>query len=256
MAGADNWNDLWQDTNLDFSQDKIIIDNEIHSVRWRRIEKEAAKRLGSLKGLNVIEVGSGRGEVSLIMALAGSKVTLVDNSPFALKRAAELFRHFDLSVEVIEADIFSLPGSLSGKYDISMSFGVVEHFLYPRRQEAIDIHYRLLKPRGVSFISVPANLCLAYWIFRVLAKASGHWKMGLEVPFSRRELLMCAQKANFKDCRVFGSSALRDTLYFLFLKPLFHIMKKETSAGLRHLELPAFLDDNFAAFITLAGEKS
>jgi len=81
------WERKWRNTAFDSG----IVKRHLRSNRWKKISKRVRNHFGSFKGLRVVELGSGRGTESLLMALHGADVTLVDNSNTALKRAKELF---------------------------------------------------------------------------------------------------------------------------------------------------------------------
>jgi len=186
------------------------------SARTRKIETYIEGYLGFFKDLEVVELGSGVGTQSLLMSLQGAKITLVDFSEVALQKARNLFKEFGLNPTCYEADIFDLDSDFFGRFDISMSFGSIEHFFDGyQRKEAISIHYKVLRKRGLSFISVPNKMCPHYSIFHWAARLIG--RRILEKPFSSRELITCGQKAGYRYCETFGSSLLESDYLMPYL---------------------------------------
>ena len=95
------------------------------------------ERFGSFGGLRAIEIGAGRGLNGFLFAERGAEVTLLDNVVLALEQARALFDAHGLSFAAEEADLFALPDELRGAFDVSMSYGLCEHFLGERRQAVV-----------------------------------------------------------------------------------------------------------------------
>ena len=55
------------------------------------IDRYLNNAFGRIKGLNTIELGSGRGDLSVLLAERGANVTLLDASDAALEQARERF---------------------------------------------------------------------------------------------------------------------------------------------------------------------
>lgn len=192
------WDEFWSTTRISPLQ---TLRNTLLSGRWKKIEKRIKKHFGSFKGLNTVELGSGRGTESLLIALRGAKVTLVDFSEIALMKAREMFKPFGLSPNCYKADILNLDQNFFQKFDISMSFGTVEHFLHnPERKQSIKVHLEVLREGGASFISVPNKICPHY-------RLQSLRRVG-ENPFTPSELKKFARQVGFKYYEVFGSSLL------------------------------------------------
>lgn len=256
MEKDKSWNSFWSKYAFTDKQDRQIIRQELHSVRWRKIEKEILNRFGSFKGLKVVEIGSGRGEISALMALNGANVTLIDNSRTALEKAQDLFTNLGHTPKLIMADIMHLPGELLNSFDVSMSFGLAEHFDYPRRESVIKLHAGLLNPRGVSFIAVPNRSCLPYRFFMKLSDILGYPDEAIEIPFTRLELQKVAIAVGFKSHKIVGSSLIRDTVYFLCTRYISHLSKWKLIIDTTVFEIPLVFDDYFGYSLVLIGTKS
>ena len=219
---TETWTKVWA-RGFTREENLTVIEREVKSVRWRKIKAKILSQYGSFSGLNVIEVGSGRGIYGLLTAREGCRVTLLDNNEFALEKAHELFSDWDQNFEGIQADAFDLPTHLIGKFDIAMSYGLAEHFRYPERLQIFESHKKLLKPGGLLIASIPNALFFPYRIGKFLLEAMDKWRLGLEIPFSRRELIHIGNKLGLKDHKVFGSGFAGDSLNFWLTQRLIHL---------------------------------
>ncbi len=186
---AADWDEVWRNTPK--SED---VDAELRGLRWRVQRELVTDRRGAIKGLRVIEIGAGRATNALLYALHGASATVLDRSAVALEQAAEHFARHDLSVETVEADVFELPEDLLGRFDVSMSFGLCEHFLGEHRRRVVGAHVDLLNADGIAMVNVPNKLSPLYRAWMGLAKRRGTWTLGTEVPFSARELGSLARR--------------------------------------------------------------
>ena len=115
-------------------------------------------------------------------------MTLLDQSPVALEQAKELFDAHSVPVDAVHADLFELPDAIRGAFDVSMSYGLCEHFLGERRQEVVAAHLDALRPGGLALLGVPNKLAPAYRLWMATLKRRGSWPLGTEVPFTASEL--------------------------------------------------------------------
>lgn len=251
----DNWDNSWKKYDFNSKLDLSIIRQESLSVRWRKIKKAVLSRYGAFKGLKVVEIGSGRGEISLLFALEGADVSLVDYSREALVKARELFGIFGLEPKCINADVFNIPGSILGSFDVSMSFGLAEHFDQPLRRQIFRVHADLLAPEGLLFVAVPNKACFPYRFFMRLCDMLGYRSQTIEIPFSRGELEGAAVDLGLNKAMVFGSSFIRDTAYFVCTRYISHLTGWKTIIDTSLLEIPTFLDDHLGYSLVLSGVK-
>jgi SAM-dependent methyltransferase len=170
-------------------------DDEARTPRWQAQERLVSKRFGGFGGLKAIEIGAGRGTNALLYAERGADVTLLDRSPTALEQARALFAARGVPVSTVDADLFELPADLLGTFDVSMSFGLCEHFLGSRRLGVVKAHLDVLRPGGVAMLGVPNRWGLVYRVWIKTLMARGTWPLGTEVPFSLAELRSLARAA-------------------------------------------------------------
>ncbi len=207
------WDEVWKDKGL-IREDKIILANEESKILWKRLNKILRQEHKTLKGIKVIEIGSGTGTVSSLMAKRGAKITLLDFSAQALKRAKEFYSNNGLSAELIEGDALNMPNKLKGKFDISLSVGLTEHFKGRKRESINKAHLDVLKKGGLAIIIVPNKYNLPYRIFKKTYELTGKWKYGEEYPYSRKELLSFGVKFKSSVVALFGDD-LYSSIKFL-----------------------------------------
>ena len=120
----------------------------------------------------------------------------IDISPFVVKRAihnlAPLGGHFRFEI----GDMKNIPYK-SNSFDFIYSSGSIEHILAP--QEALKEYYRILKPKGIAFISVPSR----FSYYRILQEVAVRLVKGLhygqwEKKFTRKELQKMIEAEGFK----------------------------------------------------------
>jgi SAM-dependent methyltransferase len=188
---AADWDAQWRVEPLD----PAVVDAEARTPRWLAQERLVRKRFGGFEGLEVVELGAGRGLNALLYGQRGSRVTLVDTSTFVLEQAGELFGRLGVEAELVEGDVFDLPELVRDRFDVSMSFGLAEHFLGERRRRVVAAHLDVLHPGGLALLGVPNRYAPAYRLWMAALKARGTWPLGTEEPFSAHELAELARAA-------------------------------------------------------------
>jgi len=178
-------------------------------------------------------------------------VSLFDCEEKALVRAREQFGYYVLSPRTIVGDLFDLEKKLIGRFDVAVSWGVVEHFQRPAAFDACVSHRKAVHDAGMVIISVPNAWSMPYRLNKWYKEMRGAWKWGLELPFSPSELKKFARRMGLKNVWVHGSPIIRDFDQFFF-HPVMGRMEKYL--GLR-TEVPTPLDRWFGQAITLFGES-
>lgn len=199
-----------------------------NGVLWKRIEKTVLRNFESFDNLQVIEIGAGSGKYSALMAKRGAEVVLLDYSESGLNRARKFFRANGLSAGFLKQNALSLPADLVGKFDISMSFGLTEHFKGGERIAINKAHFDLLREGGMTFISVPNKFNLSYIMSKFVSGSTRRWEVGEEYPYTRKELGEIFQEIGFKECSflgnsIFGYFSFNDLAYRIIIKRLFKL---------------------------------
>jgi 2-polyprenyl-3-methyl-5-hydroxy-6-metoxy-1,4-benzoquinol methylase len=199
------WDAIWEKPTT-AAQDRYTLAKERHTVRWRRIARKVHDVYGGFADRQVIEIGAGAGTVGALMAQDGARVTILDYSDLALDRAREFYGRHGLAAEYVNVDALELPPEWLGRFDIAMSFGLAEHFAGANRRKIIQAHLDVLRPGGLTFISVPNKYCPPYRLFKFVAQRAGKWAFGEEYPASRAELLRIADTLGVSERAVMGGS--------------------------------------------------
>jgi 2-polyprenyl-3-methyl-5-hydroxy-6-metoxy-1,4-benzoquinol methylase len=202
------WDRLWAYEPSDEKDDRLL-QRESTSRRWELIVDHLTRKFPGQTAIRTIELGSGRGDLSVLLAQRGAQVTLLDRSTAGLQQARYRFSRLGLTASFEQADIFELPPAVCGRFDIALSSGVIEHFQGTRRTDSIRAHFDALRPGGLAIISVPNAWCLPYRLWKVLLELRRRWPYGVEVPYTRRELNRRARAAGFSVEKTFGVEFLR-----------------------------------------------
>ena len=249
------WDKLWND-NKSIEEDIYNLTVEEHGIRWRRIEEIVLKEFRTFNGLKVIEIGAGAGTNSALMAKRGANVAVLDYSKNAINQSRIFFERNRLKADFIEQDALSLTNNLLNQYDISMSFGLTEHFQGHERLLINKAHFDVLKKGGIAFISVPNRWNPPYRIYKFLAEATGRWTVGEEYPYDRGEFKKICKDINGIEYCFIGDSFISS---FHFLNPIINKILKKTSKknSIETIqdEKGTFLDEYFSYALVLCGKK-
>jgi SAM-dependent methyltransferase len=191
------WDRLWRERH-DAGRDSAQILRERRSPRWRLVLETLTRTFGEIAGLRTVELGSGRGDLSALLALRGAQVTLVDHSEQALARARERFDRLKLKGRFVPGNMIGDLADLAGRFDCACSLGVIEHFKGPDRGRAVRAHRQMLRDGGLAIISVPHALGIPYRLWKAYLEIRGWWPYGFEMPYSRDELRRLAAGAGFE----------------------------------------------------------
>jgi len=197
------WSRLWKDAGGS-DREHELLRRERSSPRWTRLRALLIRQFGRVEGLRCVELGSGRGDMSVLLAEAGAYVTLVDQCFEALAQARARFESLGLSASFVECDIFNLPSELVSRFDLSVSLGVVEHFKAEERTRIIAAHRQSIHDDGLTLISVPHARCVPYRIWKAYLQLRRWWPYGREIPYSKRELARRVCEAGFYPREMFA----------------------------------------------------
>ena len=162
-SSIESWDEIWN--SYDRKKYEYQLALEEHRVRWQRIHQIILEKYGSFSGLNCIEIGAGSGHYSMLFAERGANVTVLDYSKEALEFCQAIFRDNEINhnqVQFMHLDALKTGEELSNKFDVSMSFGVAEHFKGNDRKTIVRNHLRVLK----TLLRLPAiNI---HWLLQLL----------------------------------------------------------------------------------------
>jgi len=199
-AAPETWDSLYDRVDVKLAKQRLA--KERASRRWQQFEHQLRDQLGDRK-LRCVELGSGGGDFSMLLAMLGHEVTLVDFSDAALSHARQRFEEAGLSANFVQGDLFEFATTYAGCFDVSVSLGVVEHFAGPKRRAVIEAHRQVLRPGGLAMISAPNAGCVPYRLWKFYLETRGCWPYGYEAPFSGRELRSVARDVGLDACRLY-----------------------------------------------------
>jgi len=147
----------------------------------------------------IFEGGCGTGNFIVALSKKGFKVTGLEIDPERIVLAKENCKKYKISAKVIEGDLRKIP--LKEEFDLIFCHGAVEHF--PETQQALNELFRILKPKGLAMISVPARyssfILLKYGqIISDKIFGTSLWNCGYERSFSPWKFKKMLEKAGFK----------------------------------------------------------
>ena len=229
---AQLWDNVWT-RSPSVEKDLYAVAKEERLIRWQRMEAKILERFAAFDALSVIELGAGRGTNAALMAGRGARVSVLDYSEIALQRSRRVFANLELPVDLVLQDALQLEPQHIGQYDVSMSFGLAEHFVGAAREAIVKAHFDVLKAGGLAFISVPNAYNPPYRLYKWITEHTGRWTIGEEYPFSRRELEAQCARLGITEYGFFGDSLWRSKKFLNPLKWFPRRKKKEpdSSAG-------------------------
>lgn len=131
---------------------EVHFDSEFYDVKGFLEGKTSLQEielalLGDIKGKTILHLQCHFGQDTLSLARMGAKVTGVDLSDIAIKRAEELAKLAGLEANFICSDIYDLPAKLDQQYDIVFtSYGTIGWL--PDMNRWADVIRKHLKPGG------------------------------------------------------------------------------------------------------------
>ena len=108
-----------------------------------------------LQNKSIIEIGAGGSQWLPFLAkqYPGCSYTGLDYAEAGCKELEERAKIEEVEISTIQADLFEPPEELIGKFDLLISFGVVEHF--DDLSETIKALAVFIKPTGTIFTIIP-----------------------------------------------------------------------------------------------------
>jgi 2-polyprenyl-3-methyl-5-hydroxy-6-metoxy-1,4-benzoquinol methylase len=129
-------------------------DHSLRNFVESRFHEFFMKTFSSMRGKNLLEVGCGGSRfLPYFSKQFGLNVSGMDYSAAGCAAASKLLDSEGVSGQIICADIFNPPVELWRRFDVAVSFGVVEHFA--ETAKCISAIARLVKPEGLVLTFVP-----------------------------------------------------------------------------------------------------
>jgi len=155
-AGQDYWNETWDISALpkpwDIESGDLAKYTERSFFNYLKSTFEENHLLNTKAQL--VEVGCARSQVLPVMASKlGFQISGIDYSPNGCEQTRQMLDLEGIDNDIHCCDIFSIPDELIGKYDVVISFGLIEHF--SETSGVVTALAGLLKPGGLIFTNVP-----------------------------------------------------------------------------------------------------
>jgi 2-polyprenyl-3-methyl-5-hydroxy-6-metoxy-1,4-benzoquinol methylase len=162
---ADYWDENWRRASDDEGVPSM---SERDCYYWRRMERALEKSFAGLDASNssLIEIGAGTSEwLPYLHHRFGFSVVGLDYSEVGCKRAQDNLARTSTPGNIYHADMFKPPTELHEKFDVVVSFGLVEHF--SDTTSAIAACSAYAKPGGLIFTLIPNMSGLYGWLYRI-----------------------------------------------------------------------------------------
>jgi 2-polyprenyl-3-methyl-5-hydroxy-6-metoxy-1,4-benzoquinol methylase len=188
------WEDTWQSVELPKPVD--LSDRSLRShanMVFHRYFSDILQTAGVQNG-RLVEIGCAQSKwLPYFAKIHGFTVTGLDYTAIGCARASELLRRAGCQGEIVQGDMFNPPENMKARYDVVLSFGLVEHF--PDTAGAIRACAALAKPAGLIMTVIPNMVGIIgmgqRWLDRIIyykhvpldgeALRAAHEKCGLGV---------------------------------------------------------------------------
>jgi SAM-dependent methyltransferase len=144
----------------------------------------AINRIGNLKGARILDVGIGDGFSSVLMALAGARVTGIEVSTAALARADALAKRHGVTLNLLQ-----MPGEdlrfENGVFDGILCMSAYHHM---DQERAANEFARVLRPAGRLVMIDPLATNPPAWLYRRIGRVFSREATSRETPLRVRDL--------------------------------------------------------------------
>ena len=143
-----------------------------------------------LAGIEMLGLASGGGQQGPILAAAGAKVTVFDNSLKQLAQDRLVADREGLTIETVQGDMADLSVFPDGRFDLIVH--PVSNVFAPDVKPVWREAYRVLRPGG-SLLAGFMNP--VHYLFDVSALERGAFRVAHRIPYSDRESLSVEERA-------------------------------------------------------------
>ena len=179
----ETWDEVSQNYSLEINESEVEISEYILDV---------FKKLKISSTNSIIELGSGSGHLSALLAQQNFQPTLLDFSPVAISKSKDLFDQKKLSAKFIQEDIFNL--DKIPKFDVAWNSGVMEHFDDDNLAKVLKKIYDQTNDYFVFLVPNPDSVSYLIWRYGLIA--DNKWPYGYE--FLRKDYCDFLTKTGFK----------------------------------------------------------
>lgn len=151
-AGTAYWDENWSKMNFPIPFDPT--DDRLDNFVSLSLHQYFQEILKDKKGFSVLEIGCANSIWPLYFhKYFDARLFGLDYSEVGCEKSRALLKYHNIPGEIYCADLFSPPKDLLGKFDLVVSFGVVEHF--ENTADCLNACAAFVKPNGQLFTLIP-----------------------------------------------------------------------------------------------------
>jgi 2-polyprenyl-3-methyl-5-hydroxy-6-metoxy-1,4-benzoquinol methylase len=252
--GQERWNEIGSARRLDIERNPARYLISACPVRDREFYGDLLELVSPLPGKDLLELGFGRGELSVWLAQQGARVTAVDLGQELVSAAAALAKLNGVSCDFRQGNVSELRGIPPDQFDVVAGIAILHHLPQSEVRRSLSECHRVLKPGGLAVFAEPVEnsrwFDLAQNLFPAGRKNSAYYRPSIlnrrrwrayvealddrtmtdqELLSASQELFRTARVSNYglliRLSRVLGPSSVPplkaiDRFLFRFLPPL------------------------------------
>ena len=202
-AGTPYWDDNW--STVDFPKPFDHTDQRLDNHVNLQLHEYFQKILENKKGFSVLEIGCANSIWPIYFhQYFDAEVYGLDYSEVGCEKSRSLLNHYQIPGKIYCADLFSPPAELLGKFDLVVSFGVVEHF--ENTVDCLKSCAAFVKPGGMLLTLIPNIPSIIGFIQKHVDRAV----YDVHVPLTKKQLIDVHKQAqlSLKECDYFMSISL------------------------------------------------
>lgn len=158
--------------------------------------------LGNIKNKDILDLGSGLGEVSVYFAIKGAKVTAVDISAQMLSFSKKLAAKYGTDIDTVHTTTEEINKHISKKFDIIYAGNLLHHVDI---EETLNTVKKLLKKDGIFISWDPIKYNPIINIYRKIAR---NVRTDDETPFGIDDVTLIKNKFKNVETKFFWFTAL------------------------------------------------
>ncbi len=199
-AGTAYWNENWAKSDIPKSFDHT--DQTLNNYVNLEFHKYFQKILEDRKGFSVLEIGCANSMWPIYFhQYFKADVYGIDYSEIGCQKSRTILKHYSVPGEIYNTDLFSPPADLLKKFDLVISFGVVEHF--EDTAGCLEACSSFVKPGGKLLTIIPNIPSIIGFIQKYIDRSV----YDVHVPLTKKMLTEAHKKAEIdpENCDYFMS---------------------------------------------------
>ncbi len=200
-AGVSYWDSNWEKADIPcmFNPQDQSLDNHVK----QQLHIYFQKLLKNKKRIKILEIGCANSIWPIYFYQHhGAQVFGLDYSEVGCSKSRAIFKHYNVPGKVYCEDFFNPSAELLNKFDLVVSFGVVEHF--ENTSECLQACSAFVKPDGLLLTLIPNMPSLIGFIQKRIDRAV----YDVHMPLTKKKFLAAHQRAEL---------TLIECNYFMFI---------------------------------------